>query len=316
MRPESQDVHIAIAFDQNYLHPFYALITSILKNNRGASLRFHTIVTGVADEEKEAIRRYVEASDATIAFYAVDEALIKKFVLTSQWTPAVYYRLFFPLLVPESIERLLYLDSDTIVNRPLDGLYNHFLGEHPVAAVPDVYVKVQPLLNIHVEGEYFNSGVMLIDIARWKSQGVTESAIDYLTAYPERILFVDQCALNAVLHQNWQRLPERFNLLFSYLPDDLAASQVGDYLRDKVVIHFTLHRPWDMLSRNRLGYLYFQYLKQSPVGGKAKRFANFSFGKIPAYLKIKLVHLYFDMPIVATQWKRWKQWKRNFLKQP
>lgn len=310
-----QDIHIAIAFDQNYLHPFYALVTSILKNNRDASLHFHTIVTGVADDEKETIRKYVEASDATIAFYAVDEALIKKFVITGKWSSAVYYRLFFPLLVPEGIERLLYLDSDTIVNRSLDGLYNNFLGEHPVAAVPDIYVKVQPLLNIHVDGEYFNSGVMLIDIARWKSQRVTESAIDYLTAYPERILFVDQCALNAVLHRNWQPLPERFNLLFSYVPDDLAASQVDDYLRDKVVIHFTLQRPWDMLSRNRLGYLYFHYLKQSPVGGKAKRFTNFSVGKIPAYLKMKLVQLYFDMPMVTAQWKRWKHWKRNFLKQ-
>jgi lipopolysaccharide biosynthesis glycosyltransferase len=308
MEPKREGLlHIAMAFDQHYLHPFYALLTSILEHHENASLCLHVIVTGVDEVEKNAIRQYVEKSGNQISYYAIDDTLVKRFVLANTWTQAVYYRLFFPLLIPSDVKRLLYIDTDTIVVNSLAPLYHQPLMGHPLGAVADIYVKTQALIGIHTEGEYFNSGMLLMDTERWRAERISEKACDYLTRFPERILFVDQCALNAVLHQNWQPLPSKFNLLYSYLPEDLAASQIHDYLRDKVLIHFTLHRPWDMLSRNRLGFLYFYYLKRSPVGRSARRFNDFSMEKLPAYLKIKLLNFYFDAPFVGAIWRRLKR---------
>jgi lipopolysaccharide biosynthesis glycosyltransferase len=92
------------------------------------------------------------------------------------------------------------------------------MNEFPVAAVYDNYVKSQPLLGIFDEGEYFNSGMLLIDVEKWREQNISEKVMEYLLKYPERIKFVDQCGLNAVLNGNWMKLPARFNRIFTYLP--------------------------------------------------------------------------------------------------
>jgi lipopolysaccharide biosynthesis glycosyltransferase len=300
-------IHLAIAFDVNYLHPFSALLCSILENNKPGQIHIHTIATAISDLEIKALKEYVEKNGACILFYQIDESIVKRFVLTDKWTHAVYYRLLFPLLVNESVERLLYLDCDTIVLKDLNGFYQLDLAQYPVAAVYDNYVKKQALLGITEEGHYFNSGVMLIDVKKWREKKISELAMEYLLAHSERIKFVDQCALNAVLQSNWKRIDSRFNLMYSYVPSALSKQQLAIFLNDIVVVHFTLQRPWNMLCKNRLGFLYFYYLKKSLFGGDAKRYNDFSVTKIPSYLKIRLTNLYFDLPFLSRFWKQTKK---------
>jgi lipopolysaccharide biosynthesis glycosyltransferase len=299
-------IHLAVAFDKNYLVPVYALITSIFSHNNPAKIHFHAIVTGITNEELDQLTTYVRKSGAYISYYSIDETFVKKFVLINKWTSAVYYRLFFPLLVPPGIDRLLYLDTDTIVVNNLAELFQTPLENFPMGAVYDIYVKNQPLLNIHEEGEYFNSGVLLIDVYKWREQKISEKAINYLIEHSEKILYVDQCALNAILYSNWKKLPSKFNLIYSFVPDGLSKKQIERYVKDKVVIHYTLQRPWSMLCRNRLDYLYYYYLKRSPLGKTIKRYTDFKWAKVPNFLKIKLFHLYLDLPGLPGFWRKLK----------
>ena len=305
---DSAVYNIAIAFDQNYLHPIYALVTSILRHNAGSKLHFHAIATGISVHEKEKLRNYIELTGGKLSFYDVNEELVRKFVLTNnKWSPAVYYRLFFPLLISEDIRRLLYLDSDTIVINDLYELYTLDLGHHPVAAVYDNYVKVQPLLSIHEPGEYFNSGVLLLDIKRWKEQKISEQAIDYIMKHPDRLQFVDQCALNGVLHNNWKKIDSRYNLLYSYIPESISKKGLAFFLKSKVVVHFTIQRPWNMLCKNRLRYLYHHYLSQAPVAQRRQKYVDFAWSKIPAWIGIRVSEFYFDHPLIQQVWRKSKR---------
>ncbi len=299
-------IHVAIAFDKNYLHPFYALMSSIFYNHAPKQVKIHAIATGISDEEKDGIVLYVKQNNSVIQFYTFDESLVRDFVLLDMWTHAVYYRLLFPLLITDKINRLLYLDSDTLVIQNLNELCSINMESFPVAAVYDNYVKTQPLLGINTEGEYFNSGVLLIDIGKWKEQRITELAIEYLKCYPERIKFVDQCALNAVLKGNWKKLDGRFNLIYSRVPQSISKRQLRMFLQNKVIIHFTLERPWSMLCKNRLSFLYHYYLKKSSLGKQVKQYEDFDLRKIPAFLKIALINFYFDLPLMPQLWKQIK----------
>lgn len=303
--------HIAIAFDHHYLQPFYALITSLFVNNEPRSIHLHTITSGISITEKQDIELFVRKRHSQIIFYTVDEQLVNRFVLINKWTPAVYYRLFFPLLVPESLSRLLYVDTDTVIVGDIHTLFTEDLSGFPLGAVYDNYVKTQPLIGVEKEGEYFNSGVLLMDLKRWREQNITPRAIAYLHQYPERILFVDQCALNAVLQKNWKALPEKYNLIFSFIPEGLSRFDIPEFLHDKVIIHYTLHRPWSMLSKNRLAFLYHRYLKQSPIGGQVRRYTDFSWKKIPDFLRIKLLNLYFDLPFIPVLWRKLKKKRQH-----
>lgn len=310
----AQQIHLAIAFDENYLHPFYALLNSVFSNNQHLLIVLHVIATGMAEDVLDRIKTYVASRGGAIVFYTIDETLVKKFVLINQWTSAVYYRLFFPLMMQQEVSRLLYLDTDTLVIGDLEALYFADMEGFPVAAVYDNYVKTQPLLGIHEDGAYFNSGMLLMDVPKWREQKISERAFEFLISDSDKIRFVDQCALNAVLRNNWKKLDGKFNLMYSLLPEELSRREIVPFLRDKVIIHFTLQRPWSMLCKNRLDYLYFQYLKTSPVGPQARRYTDFNWRKLPQWLNIRLLNLYFDVPLLHKSWRKIKETLRMISK--
>lgn len=309
----NETIHLAIAFDENYLYPFYALVCSILSNNYPPDVQFHVVAAGVSEQEKKRIESYISALGSAIRFYTIDEDLVSRFTLINQWSSAVYYRIFFPKIICPRIGRILYLDTDTLVINNLWELYGHDMDGYPLGAVYDNYVKTQPLLGIEIEGEYFNSGVLLIDVHLWNEQRISESAIKFLTQHPERIRYVDQCALNAVLFKNWKKLDNKFNLIYSAVPDGMSKKDVVAFCADKVVIHFTLQRPWSLVCRNRLSFLYHDYLKRSPAARRVKKYNDVSTRNVLRYLVIRLLHLYFDIPFLPNRWKKAKQLTLSFF---
>jgi hypothetical protein len=138
-----------------------------------------------------------------------------------------------------------------------------------------------PRLGIHEHGGYFNSGVLVLNIREWKAQKITEKAIDFIRRHPEQIHWVDQDALNAVLIGNWQRLHGRFNVQHAHVPRDLPSRRMADFLKDKVVVHYTYRKPWSGLCHCRLRYLYHYYRRRSPKRG-GRRYSDFTVS--PAYL--------------------------------
>src|SRR6478609_4191724 len=82
-------IHLAIAFDQNYLQQFYALLSSILENTKKRKLRFHLISPDLSEIEKEHIQSYIDSQNAESIFYTLNENTFKDLVLTGKWTHAV-----------------------------------------------------------------------------------------------------------------------------------------------------------------------------------------------------------------------------------
>jgi lipopolysaccharide biosynthesis glycosyltransferase len=188
----------------------------------------------------------------------------------------------------------------------LDDLYNTDLGKYPVGAVYDNYVRLQPGIGIIEENNYFNSGVLLLNLSVWREQKITEKTIDFLNQNPQKIKYVDQDGLNAVLKNNWMHIDKKFNLIYSYIPEALSLKDLEEFLDDKVILHFTLNRPWNMLCGNRCRYLYFKYLKHSGVKVK-KRYTDFEYGKIPKWLKIRLLEFYNDHELFKLTWRKIKK---------
>jgi len=299
-------MHIAISFDHNYLNPFYALITSIFENNRDVFIEFHCIIKGDVPKKKLAeINEYIIKNGSVLNQYEVDENLISQFVISGTWTTSVYYKMFFPLLVPDRVGKLIYLDTDMLVIGDLKSLFEMNLDNYALGAVFDNYVKIQPEIGIIEEDKYFNSGMLLFNVPRWKELKLSEKAINFLAQYPEKIKFVDQCALNAVCVGHWLRLPMKYNLLYSYIPQYISSHDLKKFINDVVVIHFTLHRPWHLLCANRLRTIYIKYMIQLGIPFQ-NRIIDFSIRKIPSLLKLRFVEFYFDSFLLQKVWRFFK----------
>ena len=52
-------IHVGLAFDHNYLTPFFVVLTSILANNKESEFHIHAIATGVNAEDIRKIENFV-----------------------------------------------------------------------------------------------------------------------------------------------------------------------------------------------------------------------------------------------------------------
>jgi lipopolysaccharide biosynthesis glycosyltransferase len=300
-------IHIAMAFDQNYITPFYVLLTSIFLNNKGNSIHFHVILTGASADERAVMASYVEQHDGKLFFYTIPEESVHGFVIPegSYITIATYYRLFLPALLPNHVTTLLYLDTDVLVLKDLFELCTLDLGSLPAAAVADAEMKLRPDLSIYSRDDYFNAGVLLINLAEWKQQQISEKAANFLREFPEKIKFVDQDALNAVLVGNWLKLDTRYNVFPSQIP--YGSREVNAFEKDKAIIHFVETKPWLYWCRNRLRHLYYYYHKKSPRHAEDIFFGqNFSLAMVKSLTQIKAVDLYYEYPFLMKNWRQIK----------
>ena len=109
-------------------------------------------------------------------------------------------------MIPKLInqDRVLYLDSDIILNGSLSDFYYSDLEGAPVGVIRD-YCTMQtfpfPYLDESISRKYFNSGVLLIDCAKWRNEGIVDILLETAKAYAEQVLYGDQCILNIVLRE-------------------------------------------------------------------------------------------------------------------
>jgi lipopolysaccharide biosynthesis glycosyltransferase len=267
---QSTVINLALAFDQVFLTPFYVLLASVFDSNRSNKFHFHLIATGIADRDKEAITGYIQEHNSSVDFYELDQSLLNGVVMPhteQRYTIANLYRLYFPMLIDPAIKKLLYIDTDIVVVGDLLSLYSMDISNVAFGAVVDPVSEIRMDLGITRAGEYFNSGVLLINMDRWKEYKISEQALQFINTYPEKCRYVDQCALNAVAIGKWQKLDSRFNLMGQLVPD-LVKRKYAIYLADKVIIHFNIRKPWDPFCQMRLKYLYNHYFKLSPQKDK------------------------------------------------
>lgn len=179
--------------------------------------------------------------------------------LWGRMTRATYFRLLLPAALPEET-KCIWLDCDVLVRQNLADLWNADLGGHSILAVQDMVVPTvssrfgladHAARGMARDAPYFNAGVMLVDLERWRRREVAPRAFDYLRERGDRTFFFDQDALNAVLADDWGPLDPRWNQIASvagrrfYRPRHLDAQTYAGVVEDPWIVHFAgFWKPW------------------------------------------------------------------------
>ncbi len=134
------------------------------------------------------------------------------------WPAAAYLRLWLAREFSETYRRILYLDAD-IYPQAADyrRLMNADIGAYACAVVLDKEQWLNPddpILDLaryrSKSTNYFNSGVMLIDVAQYNRQGLLQQLLDRYRAGIDSP-FKDQSVLNLVLEDNFAQLSPVWN---------------------------------------------------------------------------------------------------------
>jgi len=262
--------HIAFCADDNYCRPMGATIASILANNPAQHFTFHLLAISLTDDNQARFRRVGDMAQAAVQIHLLDEALFAPFASFlghSHYSLSIFTRLVIPDVLKGQAGRVLYLDADILCLGALDELITiDFDGKLAVVA-PDAPIttrrRVAALALPHKE--YFNAGVMLIDIDPWIAAGATAQAIDTLANSTLDLRFNDQDALNIVLNGRARYVGQRYNTLYDLIHDlEVNRTALRD-VGDAVLVHFAGSvKPWAAWSGHAAAALFAGYLAQSP----------------------------------------------------
>ena len=168
-----------------------------------------------------------------VEFYNVEKIFLQKFPeastfpdkFQSLYSPATMYRFLIPHVFSAAVDKVIYLDSDIVVNLDIEELWRVRLGANPLGAVPVSFqnadlqsgiARARKMFRMCEDGgvkpeDYFNAGVLLMNllIFREEDENLT-SAVKSISVYPE-YAFLDQDVLNYCFSARALKLPVKFN---------------------------------------------------------------------------------------------------------
>lgn len=157
----------------------------------------------------------------------------------TRFSIAMFYRFFIWQVLPADIEKIIYLDSDLIVNLDINKLWQIEFTNEPLGVVTEMLNGVDPERaslccrdGFIVPENYFNSGVLLMNLAILRGEEETLlEGIKFRKEHPEYKLY-DQEILNYCFSTRTLKLPMEFNCLVK----DTRKS--GDLTLKKRIYHY------------------------------------------------------------------------------
>lgn len=278
--------HVATATDELYYVPMYVMLYSLFENNRQSGFHIHVLYSDLDEAQKNEVEQLAKRYDNYIHWCYIDEMRTAGFYVSVYIQVSSYYRIFLPELLPEAVDTVLYLDADILVTGDIAPLLLQDITDTPVIAIKEAVPHNIQRLGIPEGYDYFNAGVLLINLKDWREKGYGQQLQKNIAQKKEGYLMHDQDALNALFydkvrytnsqwnhqtgfyHLNTQQLEARYN------------KPAAEILHNPVIIHFTTqHKPWQYTTTHPYKPLFLQYLSHTPYINFAEK------GDISKWLK-------------------------------
>jgi lipopolysaccharide biosynthesis glycosyltransferase len=235
--------HLAFCIDQAFAPHLGALLQSLQATQPAYQFHFHVLTGGLANDNTQALNNAVSGSHK-ITLYNVDTKTVNALPLSDRFadrlSAATYYRLLLPDLLPDEVEKVLYLDADMIVRGDIEPLLSIDLTHNVAAVVADISHSRGSLpSDIGMRNsEYFNAGMLLINLPAWRQQQISQRCLSLLAG--ERVWPCnDQDVLNIVLEEQCIFVESIWNW-------QLIKPQIQRYERSEpMIVHYNgAEKPW------------------------------------------------------------------------
>ncbi len=267
----SNKLDAVFTIDKNYIVHFSTALLSLLENNRDITFRIFLIYDGVRDDLEEAFSFFRSRYGVEITALDIDPSLFKDFRITHHIKQATYFRLCMADILPDDVDKILYLDSDLIVNGSVSELAAIQTGDEYLHAVehlfPDSNKEHLAQFGIPSDSDYFNAGVMLINLKKWREDGLTRKLMTFALERRDDILWWDQDVLNILLRNSWEKMHPRFNFVWEIMESTSDRKDIKEAQAEPVIIHYTRSvKPWHSNSYHPYRHLYHKYRAMVPFG--------------------------------------------------
>ena len=257
---------IVYATDNNFIDVLYASISSLYDTNGNLDLDVWIIADNVADTNKEKIDNLTKKYKQKEINW-IENCKVPYQVKLDRGSASQYSRLMIGSVLPHNIKKALYLDADTIILSNLIELFNICFDNRIVIGVSDVInEEYKKILNIPRDKAVFNTGVLLLDLEKWRMENIESKLFDVILKFKGNVIQGDVGIMNAVLYDSYKEIDLKFNymtifedmsyedmLVFKKPVDYYTKKEVEDARNNIVIRHYTTcflsRRPWQQGSK-------------------------------------------------------------------
>lgn len=274
-------LNVAIALNEKMIVPAYVMVRSLVINNISNPVCVYVMYSDLTEESRCLLEEATccDSSDNLIQFIEIDLNRTKGLPYTQSWSVEAYYRLMLPEILGGKIERILYLDVDTIVNKDISDLYYiDFEGNMLIATKDLAFEGILAMDEPHARKRnaffkelksngmtYFCSGVLLMNLKALKENYTFNKYMEIFAQIKDKVEYFDQDLLNYTHYKEVKFVDEIKYGLFTF-----AAHRNGmtyEEAKENVsIFHFTGQaKPWTVnLIRYDIEKIWWKYAKDTP----------------------------------------------------
>ncbi len=256
-------MNILVTLNSGYIRPLGVMLKSLLLAHKNEKFTVYIMNSTLSEGDFAYLETVLPADRIKFTDMKISDEMLEGAPVTDRYPKEMYYRIFASKFLPEYVDRILYLDPDLIVLKPLKQLYETDMGDNYFAAashVGNILTKVNNLrLNTEDESPYINSGVMLMNISLLRKEQDFSQVFSYIEKYKNMLILPDQDVISAVYGDRIMQIdPFVYNMTERLLlhPDGVEKGINLEWVgANTAIIHFCgRNKPW---KENYLGLLGF-----------------------------------------------------------
>lgn len=298
-------IHFALSSDENYLPFLGTALSSLLENNKEfKKITIHILSNSISTENQTRLKTFVNSYKRDCIIYDmsnIEELLgglkVETIAISS------YSRLFLTEILPKEVDKIIYLDCDSLIVSSYKKLWELDIEDYLVAGVEDIVpLNFKTSLNLEKDTRFINAGMMLMNIKKLREENWMLKIRDFIKGFSEEIPHHDQGVVNALFHDKILILDPKYNCMTPFflmssnelvklydLNDYYNDIELAEAIDNPVFVHLTpsfLKRPWVKGSRHPMVEKYLFYLSKTP-------WSDFKLQEDKRKLKIKFVAFLF-----------------------
>ena len=254
-------MNILISVNEKYLDKAETMLFS-LKRNTKEPIAVYLLNRSLPQDHIFRFEQYLErVGIAALYVINVDSAFFDAFPLEIQFSIETYYRILAQFLLPETLDRVLWLDADIIILRDIGEFYHQSFDGMKYVVCPD---KNEDSWELRIQKErlgipdthiYFNAGVMLMDLELLRQETKREMIMQKCLELKDKLLYLDQDILNTLYSGQVKYAEQK---IYNYQLSDIRKLPKED--ADQVsILHYTGHKkPWDYHYMNNASKYYWK----------------------------------------------------------
>lgn len=264
-------MNILVTLNSSYIGPLCVMLKSLMISNSKESFDIYVVHSSLTDSDFKLIDNHIDPSRVKVHAIRLADDVLADAPILKRTSKETYYRLLLLDYLPDDVDRILYIDPDTVVINDLSPFYNIDFKGKSIAAAGHTYKGIETLNRIRFKFEgnvrYFNAGIVMFNTEKMRQNMNTQDIFDYIEKNKHWLFVADQDVLNGffandaiVVDECLYNLDEKTVLRYKKFIDDEWIK------KHTVIVHFNgKFKPWKPGYEGVLRHFYYDFLNAPRV---------------------------------------------------